>query len=716
MDHWLSHDDSCAHDAEPGWQRCISDIKRQRPKINVCGGCCWKCIPANIGWWGESRSPRASGISPDHHLIEAFARDVRRRKEQPPGHYDDFIDLAASAAVRVLIYGPHTPEEREDPLPLMLYRKMLYLVKHALPETKSSSEKRPQPAGEKHDRADGDDELDTAKRQQLLGGAYESGFSAGLEAGARAEASRRQVDPADIEGAYAQGFAAGQRRLMNSEIAFAFARGQEAEKERVRACLGEIGEQESQLRQILENILGETAESDQPLRHRLPESASTTKAPAQHSRHYSSRGSDSSHVSPPARSSVATAPSDVWNSSIRREPTPDPASERRATLPGQRRGRRRSTLNETEGRNAVATCVFCGIQLSQNSILRHKRRHHPAELAAVGVPLRSCPCWWPGCGQLQDNLVHGQLTSHLQRKHNFSPPGDSNAFTENIKFLRRMPMNLQISIVAEAAQQLNAVKLRIQDLEAQLRRVKPAYVSRHRLPDVHCLHESRPPVLSAILHTRARLPYIIQELRQLTRARGMRSQLRDDEGTWWEVADDLEAGLNPSGKLAQAVAALPPPGGGATIHLNANTFSEAPNMNDPSWKPQYAVPFQAGWEVNGLDDNNPVWTRAGPGARGGTSAIADRPIKNEPEDDEEDGSYRDLVAEISRRALIGNTQSDWDDNGSDEVGDESADTEDDTARDDGLDRSNGTKSTPGKRKMSATMSPSPRTTKSHRVF
>lgn len=561
---------------------------------------------------------------------------------------------------------------------------------------------------------DGDDELETAKRQQLLGGAYDSGFSAGFEAGVLAEASKRQTSSAETEGAYAQGFAAGQRRLMDGEIAFAFTRGQEAEKERVRACLGRLGEQDSQARHILRNILGETAESPQPLRQIWPESASTTKAPAQRSWHHSRRGSDSSHVNLSAGGSVADNPLDVLDSSIigshsamPRIPAPVSASER-TTLSRQRRGRPRLLPDETEGRNAVATCVFCGIQLSQNSILRHKRRHHPAELAAVGVPLQSCPCWWPGCGQLQDNLVHNQLTTHLQRKHNFSPPGDSNAFTENIRFLKRMPMDLQISIIAEAAQQLNAVKLRIKDLEDRLRQVKPTYISRHGLPDVRCLHESRPRVLSAILQTRGRLPYIIQELRQLTRARGMRSQLRKDEGTWWEVADDLEAGLDPSSKLAQAVAGLPPPGSEPTIHLNANTFSEAPNMKDPDWKPQYAVPFQTGWEVTG-PDNNPVWTRTG--ARGGSSAVARPAIKNEPEDDEEDGSCRDLMAEISRRVLDEKPQSDWDESGSDEDGDESADTEDGAARD-GPGSSNGT---PQKRNLSTTMSPSPRIIKHRRI-
>jgi hypothetical protein len=370
--------------------------------------------------------------------------------------------------------------------------------------------------------------------------------------------------------------------------------------------------------------------------------------------------------------------------------------------------------DERESRNAVATCVFCGIQLSQKSVLRHKRRHHPAELAAVGVPLHSCPCWWPGCGQLQDNLVHDQLTTHLQRKHNFSPPGDPNAFTENIKFIKRMPKDLQISIIAEAAQQLNAVQLRIQDVEAQLRLLKPSYVSRHGFPDVRRLHESRPRVLSAILRSSGRLPFIIQELRQLTRARGMRSQVRGDEGTWWEVADDLEAGLDPSSKLARAVVALPPPGSGPTVHLNPNTFSEAPNMNDPSWRPQCVVPLQTGWDVTGPDDN-PTWTRTGTGARDGISEVAEPAFKNGSECDEDDGRYQELMEEISRRVLDDNPQSDWDETSSDEGGDdESADTEDDAAQD-GPGQPKGRMGPPRKRKRSATTASPPRRVKHHRA-
>lgn len=501
----------------------------------------------------------------------------------------------------------------------------------------------------------------------------------------QAEASKRQTTSADTEEAYAQGFAAGQRRLMNSEIAFAFARGQRAEQQRIRTYLEEGGEQTRQARDTMEALLEAAAESSERVRETRPASASTPDASARPSRQYSSRESETSHASPPARWQETSNVSDATDSPLAyphrtesQSQTPAPTSDL-APRP-RRRGRPRMLPDDGDSRNAVATCVFCGVQLSQNSILRHKRRHHPAELAAVGVPLHSCACWWPGCGQLQDNFVHNQLTTHLQRKHNFSPPGDSNAYTENIKYIRRMPIDLQISTIAEAAQQLNAVKLRIQDLEGRLRRLKPSYVSRHGLPDLRQLHESRPPVLSALLRRRERLPFMIQELRQLTRCRGMRSQVRNDEGTWWEVADDLEAGLDPSGQLARAVAALPPPDDGPTVPLNPNTFSEAPNMNHPSWKPQYAMNLQTGWEVTGPDDN-PVWKAVGTSVANDKPGAAEPAVKNEPEDDEEDGGYRELMAEISRRVLDDKAQSDWDQSSSDEGGGESDDAEDDVTRD-----------------------------------
>ncbi|KAK7709830.1 hypothetical protein SLS64_006072 [Diaporthe eres] len=520
------------------------------------------------------------------------------QREEPPGTYDGFIDLAASAAVRVLVHGPNSPDDSDPRRPF---------------------------TGEDSAHGSKDHgEVETIKRQELLDKAYDSGYAAGFEAGVQAEAAKHQTAPEDTEEAYNQGFAAGQRRLMNSEIAFAFARGQQAEQQRIRARIEEEGKQSYQAKALLERLLGSTTESPEPVRHTRPANASKPDASTQQSRQYSSRGPETSRASPPARLPEAASSSDVQDSSLAYSPqnepqtqTPAPTSEW-ATMPRRRRvGRPRLLPDDGDSRNA--------------------------------------------------------------RKHNFAPPGDPNAFTENIKYIKRMPIDLQISIIAEAAQQLNAVKLRIQGLEAQLRRRNPSYVSRHGLPDLRQLHESRPPVLSAIFRNRGRLPYIVQELRQLTRARGVRSQLREDDGTWWEVADDLEAGLDPSTQLAHSVIALPPPDNGPTVPLHPNTFSEAPNMNDPSWRPQHALPLQNGWNVTG-PDHDPVWTRVETGAHKSKSGPAEPAVKLEAEDDEEDGGYQELMAEISRRVQDDKAQSDWDQSSSDDGGEESADAADDVAR------------------------------------
>lgn len=63
--------------------------------------------PVPIIWMLTS----SSDASPNNETIQAFAKDVRRRREEPPGTYDGFIDLAASAAVRVLVHGPNSPDE-----------------------------------------------------------------------------------------------------------------------------------------------------------------------------------------------------------------------------------------------------------------------------------------------------------------------------------------------------------------------------------------------------------------------------------------------------------------------------------------------------------------------------------------------------------------------------------------------------------------------------
>lgn len=357
------------------------------------------------------------------------------------------------------------------------------------------------------------------------------------------------------------------------------------------------------------------------------------------------------------------------------EPTqPGPAPE--APMQGPYHARPR---NHGDSRHAVATCVFCGREITASSLLRHKKRRHPAELAAAGVELQTYSCWWPGCGMLQDNCVPNQLTTHMQRTHNFTPPGDSNAFTENVKFYSRQVKNLVVSIISESAQELNAVKERIKGLEARLRTQNPAYVSRHGLPNLNHMHETRYWIIDTILQDKASPPLAVQELRQLKRARGMRSQIRHDEGTWWEVADDLEAALNPSGALARAVAALPPPGDGPTVHMGAGTLVEGPNMNDPNWKPRYAPLVQLDWKAptSREEDLDGVVLPPNTAIRRTKFEIVipsfSRPeptVQDQAEDEEEEEGFRRLMAEIEQRVDDDSQAEDCNNKDYDETGDD----------------------------------------------
>ncbi|KAL1870188.1 hypothetical protein Daus18300_005252 [Diaporthe australafricana] len=536
----------------------------------------------------EARDQDQRNDSPNSEVIQAFVKDVRRRKKQPQGFYDDFVDLAATAAVRVLVYGSNCPEDRKDPASLTLYRRMLRLVKRASSGAPLDSVSRPQSVVESPNGLEGDRKVETIERQELLNEAYDSGYSTGFEAGVRAEAAKHQNNPTETEGTYAQGFAAGQRRLMDSEIAFAFARGQIAEQQRIRAYLDEGAIQIGQANGIPGPSLEMAAEPSEVALQTTPLDASTQDPSAQQSDLHSSKDSYFSRTDSPIRPPESTMESDT----LKKSPT------------------------------------------------------HPPPAFRYPEPI-----------------------SHGTDGHNFTPPGDPNALTENIKYIKRFPTNLLISIIAEAARQLNAVKLRIQDLEAQFRQRNPSYISQHALPNVHILHESRQEVLSAILANREQLPPMLQELRQLTRARGLRSQIRNDEGTWWEVADDLEAGLDPSSKLAQAVVALPPPGEVPIVHL------VGANMNHPTWRPKYALPLQAGWELKGPDEN-PVWVPPGFGAQRDSLSAA-KPASFHPVsvfqdgegDKEEDDGYQKLMVEITSRVQ----QSDWDHSSSDEGGDDSDD-------------------------------------------
>ncbi|KUI54576.1 hypothetical protein VP1G_01879 [Cytospora mali] len=569
-------------------------------------------------------------LSSENHAVQSFVEDVRKRKAQPHGTYDDLLDLVATAAARVLVYGVDSNDEsRKDPASLTLYRKMRWLVKRAWSGTIP-------PATDQHEHAKGDDgdddgtaEFEAIERQELLNEAYDSGYSVGFEAGIRAEAARDRQR--STQTSYAEGFAAGQR----------------AEQDRVRVYLDEMASRTGHSMVIPGLCPEPTPQWAQP-----PRQSETPPWNGQPS------GGDTPFVHTNPIQQLTTEPGQ-----------PGPASEAPLLRPEPR------PRHEGDSRHAIVTCVFCGHEVTANSLLRHKKRRHAAELAAAGVELPRYPCWWPGCGMLSDNLVQNQLTTHMQRKHNCTPPGDPNGFTENLKYLQRMPKDVALGIISEAAQELNAVKGRIKSLEAQLRLQNPSYISQHRLPNINQLHETRTWVLNSILLDRTILPLAVQELRQLTRARGMRSQIRHDEGSWWEIADDLEATLNPSGALAQAVAALPPPNAGPSVPMAPGTLVDGPHMVDSNWEPQYSPLFQSNWKEptpGGEEDLDGVIVPPDATIRRTKFEIvipsfsrSASTAHDQMEDEEKEGFQR-LMAEIEQRVEDDTPQVDW--NGKDSDG------------------------------------------------
>ncbi|KUI63807.1 hypothetical protein VM1G_10426 [Cytospora mali] len=566
------------------------------------------------------------------HAVQCFVEDVRRRKAQPHGTYDDLLDLVATAAARVLVYGVDSNDEgRKDPASLTLYRKMRWLVKRAWSGTIPPAADQHEPTKDDDDDDDATAEFEAIERQELLNEAYDSGYSVGFEAGIRAEAARDRQR--STQTSYTEGFAAGQR----------------AEQDRVRVYLHEMASRTGHSMVFPGSFPEPTPPWSQP-----PQHSGASLWNGQPS------GEDMPFIHTNPIQQLATEPGQ-----------PGPAPEAPLLRPETR------PRHEGDSRHAIVTCVFCGQEVTANSLLRHKKRRHAAELAAAGVELPRFPCWWPGCGMLSDNLVQNQLTTHMQRKHNCTPPGDPNGFTENVKYLQRMPKDVALGIISEAAQELNAVKERIKSIEAQLRLQNPSYNSQHGLPNINRLHETRISVLNSMLLDRTVLPVAVQELRQLARARGMRSQIRHDEGSWWEVADDLEAALNPSGALAQAVAALPPPDEGPSVPMASGTLVDGPNMKDPNWEPQYSPLFQSNWKepAPGEEEEDLDGVIVPPDATIRRTKFEivipsfSRSVSTaqDQRENEETEGFQRLMAEIEQRVVDDTPQVDWDEKGYDEA-------------------------------------------------
>lgn len=209
--------------------------------------------------------------------------------------------------------------------------------------------------GDGHQEQDVQDEMDL-EHQELANEQYDCGFSAGFESGQKAAQDQLQQDSV-----YAAAFAAGQRTererwLLEGGYAAAFDAGQQAERERAQLLYQETAQRDpGALDPGFDGALAYTQHFQEPSK---PEAGFRLEH----------------HNAEPQTA------------------TPD-----------------------ADGK---VSCPHCGKSMRESSLLRHKRRRHKDLLLAGGEVMEYYPCWWPGCGMLQDNLVANQLSTHLQRKHN----------------------------------------------------------------------------------------------------------------------------------------------------------------------------------------------------------------------------------------------------------------------------------------------------------
>lgn len=113
---------------------------------------------------------------------------------------------------------------------------------------------------------------------------------------------------------------------------------------------------------------------------------------------------------------------------------------------------------ENGPRHTTATCAFCGATIVQIFLMRHKKIHHAAELAAAGAELEHQPYFFPGLHVGRRYHLVSYLNVHLQQVHSFIDLDNSNDMTERLKCIARMPRELMINTIARAEQQLNALK------------------------------------------------------------------------------------------------------------------------------------------------------------------------------------------------------------------------------------------------------------------
>lgn len=154
------------------------------------------------------------------------------------------------------------------------------------------------------------------------------------------------------------------------------------------------------------------------------------------------------------------------------------------------------------------------------------------------------------CGYSHGRREHVEV-DHKTTVHNAEAPGDPRAYSRSVRHMRRKRVACRRAIVHDELEALVAVRQRIRRLEEELaargRGTNTPYVSVHGL-DVQTdwtVGEKE----SGYAATAVRL-------RRLAGLRGRRQFRSDRRGSWHQVADDLEAGLHPGSRLAQALDAL----------------------------------------------------------------------------------------------------------------------------------------------------------------
>lgn len=150
------------------------------------------------------------------------------------------------------------------------------------------------------------------------------------------------------------------------------------------------------------------------------------------------------------------------------------------------------------------------------------------------------------CGYTHGRADHADV-DHMSSVHNAEAPGDPRAYSEDQAYLGRKRADCRRAIVRAELAALTGVRQRIRRLEEELAArhagTDTPYVSVHGL-DVQTdwsFDEDAADVETIV------------RLRRLGRATGRRQFRSVQPGTWHQVADDLEAGLHPGSRLAQAL-------------------------------------------------------------------------------------------------------------------------------------------------------------------